>query len=114
MFQNNDNNDDSSSFISSIDGSIKESPINNFPGNGPISSAQNVNFSNTKLIDLSINTTIGAFQLESCRKISELLNNLGYSLIPIESADNTVYELKSFPRGERFVTESEEDLFVQQ
>ena len=112
MLHNNDNNDDSSSFISSIDGSIKESPINNFRGNGPNSSAQNVNLSNTKLVDVSTNTTIGAFQLESFRKISELLNDLGYSVMSIESAD--IYELKSFPRGERFVTENEENLFVQQ
>ena len=82
-----DNDESSSSFISSIDGSIRESAIKN-RGPGPT-----VDYSRT-------GATTDAFQLESCRKISELLNTLGYSTFLIEPAD--VYEYKSFPRGERY------------
>lgn len=108
MMLQNDHDDSSSSFISSIDGSIRESPSSNYRGNGPTSSAQNDTISANNISYNKKKVDIDAFQLESCRKISELLNDLGYSSMFIESAEE--YEFKSFPRGERFVNKNEEVL----
>ena len=99
-----DNDESSSSFISSIDGSIRES-TSGYRGPGPnfITSRNDItNNVNVSRIDYSRTnpTRSEVLQLESCNKISELLNSLGYSSFAIEPAD--VHEYKSFPHGERY------------